>query len=72
MPVNTASMNKIIHIKTLYIMSNIKVFAMQDGWTDSGMDGQMEKHDQLHRSICFSYEPKLVLLCLISERHLSK
>ena len=54
MPVNTVSMNKIIHIKSLYIMSNIKVFAMQDGRTDSGMDGQMEKHDQLHRSICFS------------------
>ena len=35
-------------LKSLHVITNVKVFATQDG---GRMAGQMDKHDSLHRSI---------------------
>ena len=52
-----------IWLKSLCVMSNIKVFAMQDG----RMDGHTDRHNSSHRFVWYSYGSKSAQICLLCQ-----
>ena len=54
MPIKMARMGK-KWLDSLRAMSNIKVFATQDGRSDGRTDGHTDKYDSSNRSIYYSY-----------------